>query len=208
MTKEEIEDHLRRAFPATVRTVIVEALHTAYYDAQEHWNEAIGCNGSTFGTDVYNFACHRLAKCVDDLGEDASVASRHPAFRLSVGGFDVGCHKVGQSESEPISKCFPQSEFAAGTLASPQLDLFGTTGPQKPSGMVIAHQGSLERGLCAVYMCLPDSINDRGRIDHWGHTELLWKRGQEQSDRPLVGVSLPPVEEVAVPLVRRKGKPA
>jgi hypothetical protein len=176
----------------------------AYDDARERFNDKIGCNTSTFGTEIYHFACFRLEERVGDLGEDAKVALRHPAFRLEIGGFEVGCHKVGDLETDSIWRSFPQSEFAGETLASPQLLLFGGEGKGQIGGIVIAHQGNPTQGLCALYLCLPDSVNDRGRIDHWGHVEPLWRRAGDESTPIDIKVALPPVEEVAAPSVRRK----
>lgn len=204
MIREEIVKQLQEAFPPSAREALKEAVTLAYGDARERYNEEIGCNSSTFGTDVYHFACHRLQERVGDMGDGAKVALRHPAFRLDVAGFEVGCHKVGDSETESIWRSFPQSEFAGETLVPPQLLLFGGEGKGRIGGIVIAHQGNPIHGLCALYLCLPDSVNERGRIDHWGHVEPLWRRDSEESAHTDIKVTLPPVEEVAAPTVRRK----
>lgn len=205
MTPSDTAELLRAAFPDPVRDAIIDALEATYYNARERWDRSIGCDGLTFGVDVYSFACFELAKQADEA-EGIELVSRRPVFRLKVGDLDVGCHRVGNSEADDINAAFPQSECAAVTLAPRQVEMFPAKTTATLRGVVIAHMGSPTEGLCSVHLCVPGTVSDSNRIDSWGYVEQIWSRTEETATDSEIKVELPPVEEIARPAVRRRPK--
>jgi hypothetical protein len=203
MTAQELIAEFKTAFGPGWREAIVEALNKAYGKACEDYNEEAGSNAATFGFCVYHFAVKRLCDVAPEHGVE--IKSKAPTFRLNVAGFEVGCHKVGDSEHEPISEAFPDNHQAAWTLSNPQLKLpFIDPPAARRGGVVIAHFGNPTDGFCAAYLALPDEVDEHNKIAHWGYTELLWQRGAAARERPPIQVALPPEETIQVPVVRRK----
>ena len=201
----EFGERLEHSFPQLVRDAIVDGLHTAYYNAAERWDESIGCDGLTFGVDVYSFACYDLKKRAERLAGAMDVKTFRPAFRLKIGEFEAACHRVGRSEHDPIGSSFPQSGCTAGTLTYHQFEFeFAVDHKVDQGGVVIAHLGNHEQGLCAVYLCAADHVDGSGQIDHWAYSELIWSRSEVDEISEEAEVAQSPVEEVQAPVVRRK----
>ncbi|HEX8433427.1 MAG TPA: hypothetical protein VF625_19205, partial [Longimicrobium sp.] len=117
----------------------------------------------------------------------------------------LSCYKVGATADQDIFTAFPNNHNAAKRLVANnrQYDLFGETYQAgAPVDLVLAHLGTPERGLEAVYLCVPSAIGGDDRISEWAHAELLWSRGA----RATVGRAEPghapevPIEEPAIRL--------
>ena len=202
---------LARAFDHAVRCTIVDVLDEAYQLAGERCDEKIGCNGVTFGTDLYQFAKFRFQGCGDreaapiTLGETSSDME----LRLKVGEFTVACHRVGASATEDIAVCFPSSTGGPGRLArlnAVQLELpFEEAGDDAlPHNVVIAHLGNPAHGLEAVYFAVPRSASESGKVNGWAHTELIW-RWDGEDVQPVVTADLPPAVPIADTEVELRG---
>lgn len=203
MHGRDLQAELATAFPMAFREEIVEGLRLAYSKACEEYDEAAGSGPETFGICVYHYALRRIADASHVAGVE--VRTEKPVFRLNADGFEVGCHRVGGSERDDISRKFPQNDNAASSLADPQVLLpFCVREEPRKGGVVIAHLGNPEDGLCAVYLAVPDQVDEQNRICRWAHTELLWRRGDTIAPASPIEVTLPPDENVEVPVVRRK----
>ena len=210
---DSIEDQLRNDFPPPVRDAIVAALKTSYSDAQEKHDPLVGSDGLTFGISVYSFTCFRLAQRLDG-SDGVALISRHPTFRLKIGRFVVGAHRVSSDEGDEIAETFPPNQNAAGRLCGPQQMPMPFPGHEpladvKPDGgIIIAHVGNPDVGLAAVYLAMPESVDEQNRIDGWRYTERIWSRngGGPSGDRKPILVVVPPPEVVPEPVVRRRSK--
>lgn len=182
MNREKMGTALADAFDETVRRTIVHVLDEAYQEAGIRYDEEIGCNGFTFGTDLYQFAKFRFqgngerAAAPIMLGETSSELE----LRLRVGHFTVACHRVGGSASEDIADCFPSSSGGPGRLArlnavQLELDLGDGGGQPLPANVVVAHLGNPDHGLEAVYLAIPFGVSEAGKINGWAYTELMWR---------------------------------
>jgi hypothetical protein len=193
-------------FTAEVNAAFVEALRAAYETACEHYVPEQGSNETTFGFNLYHHAVHEHCKMAEVV-EGLEVLSRNPTFRLGVGEFELACHRVGSSERENIWASFPNNEGAACTMVEEQLWLPSFAqylGIEKARKLILAHFGSPEDGLRAVYLCIPGKT-ENGRITAWMFAQPLWVAEQEErveEPRP----DLPPEEVVDAPVVTRKPK--
>jgi hypothetical protein len=180
---------LAGAFDEPTRSIIVETLDDAYQVASMRYDESVGCNPFTFGTDLYHFAKFRFQGCGDRADAPITLGdtSSELELRLRVRGFNVACHRVGAFAADNIEDCFPSSTGGPAKLArlnamQLELDLEWTEPRPLPKNVVIAHLGNPTTGLEAVYLAVPDSVSDAGRIDGWAYTELLWIWDGEQTD--------------------------
>ncbi len=202
---DKLRAQFQKAFVPEWRDAIVGSLRNAYSKACEDYKPEEGSNPSTFGFCVYHYAAKRLVDAASLHG--VVVKSRTPVFRLDVAGFEVGCHRVGSNERESIDEALPDNCSAAWTLSNHQLTLPGFERPPRAGGVVIAHLGNPTDGLCAVYLALPDSIDDNNRIKRWGHAERIWQRGDGVREREPIKATLPPEETIEVPVIQRRRRP-
>lgn len=206
---------LAQAFTSDVRWALVEVLDEAYQLASARYDPELGCNGFTFGTDLYHFAKFRLqgrgepALAPIPLGETSSELE----LRLRVSEFNVAVHRVGCSSGEDISACFPSSSGGPARLArlnAVQLELqLGWTGAAPfASNVVVAHLGNPENGLEAVYLAVPFGVAESGKINAWAYTELVWQwDGEGASDYQVADLPQAiPIDEVTVQVRARKSE--
>lgn len=194
-------------FDPVVCSVLIEALARAYDTAVELHDPKRGSNERTFGFGVYEYAVHELSLGVKNARGRIEVASMYPSFRLAIGEFQLACHRVGKSEFDDISGCFPNAESAAHTMVEEQLWLpwmVKHLGIENARRLVLAHMGNSDDALRAVYLCAPWRTEGT-RITEWAFAECIWTARQDALVTPASQDRVPDevVEEV---VVRRRGR--
>lgn len=205
MTDTALIPDIQSAFSTSVIDAIIEALHQAYLTACEQHDPPSGSDMATFGYCLYRFACFRLT-AMAQLLEGVENQTKGQLFRLGIGDFEVGCHRVGSSEYDDIQESFPHNDNSAWTLGFPEIPLFPEMERVRP-GIIIAHMGNPDDGLCAVYLAVPGEVS-QGRIRSWRYTQLIWSRQvtvapsvQSEPERPA------PVEVNEAPIKRKTRLP-
>lgn len=170
---------IQHAFPAPVRTRFVTALEEAYETACDKWTPETGSIPQTFGMDVWAAATFQLKRVAEDTDLAIDVEYHLNRTTLRRDGLFLSFYRVGHSADEDIRTCFPNNRHAAPQLArnNLQLDIFldGDPDPGAPVDLVLAHLGNHDRGLEAVYLCVPTAAEGE-QLTEWGHYELLWRR--------------------------------
>lgn len=196
-------------FTDQITSALQAALHRAYDSACEQHDPARGFNEQTFGYSLYHCAAFELGVEADNLGAEVEVEAGRPSFRLRIGEFRLGCHRVGQNAAQDIARCFPGNESGAPALIEKQLWLPGLE-PRvdRARNLVLAHLGNTESGLEALYLCIP-SREEKDKIAEWGYTHSLWTIDDVIVPRPSrtplpVTTAIEPEELIAEPTVRRK----
>jgi|GEM_PF-2733655 len=159
--------------PIEAQQLILEACRKGYAAACKNYRKE--SNGSTFGTDVYNFIAYYLREAAQ-AGGPLELISRYPKFRLIANGVLLACHKVGKGKKQNIHTSFPNNNNAVQSIIQqkiPGLDLSKYS--TKVEAAVITHMGNPVDGFLSAHICVPDGVNETsGRINSWAETyELL-----------------------------------
>lgn len=200
MISESLVARIRRAFPETLRAALVAALDEAYQEVSSFHRPERGWNNFTFGTNVWTIAMFQLQELARDprWGLAEEVDNHRVSFVKDE--LYLSCYKVGSAADEDIFTSFPNNHNAAKRLVqnNRQFDLFGDSYQAgAPVDLVLAHLGTPERGLEAVYLCVPSAVASDDRISEWAHAELLWSRATR------AGLTPPDAEQAAeVPIER------
>lgn len=192
-------------FTDDIASALQAALRRAYDSACEQHDPARGFNEQTFGYSLYHCAAFELGVEADRLGAEVEVEAGRPSFRLRIGEYRLGCHRVGQNAAQNIERCFPGNESGAPALIEEQLWLPGMEPRVHDArNLILAHLGNTEHGLEAVYLCIP-SREEKDKIAEWGYTHCLWTIGQPVAARPTpLATEFEPEEAIEEPTVRRK----
>ena len=194
------------AFDATPRELLIPALRAAYGTACEHHEPSRGGDGQTFGFCLYKYAAFEIARVAGENPE-LTVTCRNPVFRFAVGPFELACHRVGDSEYDDISNCFPGNDGAVTRMIEEQLWLAHvprSQGLQEARRVVLAHMGNPDDGLRAVYLCIPERAKD-DRIAAWAYTRLVWRADLDVVSPTITSVTeRAPDELVEEPVVIRR----
>jgi hypothetical protein len=189
MDRQRMQQALASRVPEEVRLTMVEVLEEGYQVAASRYDESIGCNSITFGTDLYQFVRFHFQGCGDPATAPITLGHTESELelRLSVGGFTFACHRVGSSKLEDIAESFPSSAGGPGRLARQnahqlEFDLPASGEELLPQNVVIAHLGNPDTGLEAVYFAVPSSTSAVGKINGWAYTELLWEWDGERTE--------------------------
>ena len=184
---------------------LVAALKRAYDTVCEGHEPSRGFNEQTFGYCLYHVAAHELETEAMGLGPEVEVEAGRPLFRLRVGEYLLGCHRVGHRAIQDITRCFPGNDGAAPALIETQLWLPGMEPRlERARNLVLAHLGNTEEGLVAVYLCVP-SREEKDKIAEWGFTHLLWSVGETLATKPTpMTMPVEPEEVIDEPTIRRK----
>ncbi len=183
----------------------VAALDTAYNEAAEHHYPDRGDNALTFGVRVYAYACKRLGGIAEDDDNGISI-QKGPSFRLRLSdGYEVGCHKVGNTAQQDIWSSFPGNRGGVRTLIEEQIP-FPIFKPEEVQGkkFVLAHTGNPDDGLCAVYICQAKRLDHNGQICEWEFVHQVWKRDTDRIQHELRKADRIPEERVDEPVLKRK----
>lgn len=187
-----------KAFTQPILDDIVAALGVAYNDASERYEPAVGSNATTFGVDVYNFGWHRLREA-SEKHKSMSVTKDNNADRLHVGDYLLCSHRVGSSADADIRRSFPKNDGATTTMIEAQFTGYLPGMEPKPEDFadkrryVLAHLGSSEDGLGAVYLCIPAGRVGE-KIEAWAYTRLIWKRSEIRDELPVETKPTAPVK--------------
>lgn len=160
-------------FTTNVRDAFVKALDRAYETACEHYEPSRGNNTKTFGYELYHAAVFHLCAEAERTSE-LTILSREPVFRFRAGTAELACHRVGRTATEDIWGSFPNNDGAAQTMLEPSLWLPGLEPTlDRASKFVLAHLGDHDRGLEAVYLCVP-ARTEGERIVEWAFAEKIY----------------------------------
>jgi hypothetical protein len=213
MQGENISNELSQAFPPAVRAAFVSAIRRAAKHAADGYRPELGWTAHLFGTACYHFACFECEKMIGSAAGAEIARIPKPSaldFKLRVNGFKTAIHRVGSSADDPIAASFPSSPGSPGNMARENweqmnLPLEYTSLQQFPRNVVIAYMSNPEQGLCAAYLCIPDGSSEGGRVNHWGYTEILWKRSDGLSDLPPSPDFPPPAPDTDPVISIRRG---
>jgi hypothetical protein len=210
MISQSLVARIRRAFPEPLCQAFVAALAEAYQEVGSFHRPERGFNSFTFGVNVWTIAQFQLHELVREQAWDLEEGVEHQRVTFVKDGLHLSCYKVGSSSEQNIFSSFPNNQNAAKRLVqnNHQYDLFGYGYHQDaPMDLVLAHLGNPERGLEAVYLCVPSAIGTDDRISEWAYAQVLWRRDARRAIEPAGAVL---AEEVTIerPTIRLKVQPA
>jgi hypothetical protein len=197
------------AFGPEAQDLLVRALRRAYETVCEHHDPARGADAQTFGFCAYKYAAFEIDREAKTNTKAITVSSRNPIFRFVIGGFELACHRVGDSEHDDIAVSFPGNNGAVVQMIEEQLWLDNVPRGQALTdarSVVLAHMGNPEDGLRAVYLCIAEEAKD-GRISRWAYSELVWRADLDATISTTTSVTeRAPVEHVEAPRVVRRAR--
>ena len=204
MISQSLVDRIHRAFPEPLRQALRAALDEAYQEVSAVHRPERGWNNFTFGTCVWTIAMFQLQELAREWGLEEEVDNHRVTFAKD--GLHLSCYKVGSTADEDIFTSFPNNHNAAKRLVANnrQFDLFGDRYQAgAPVDLVLAHLGTPEHGLEAVYLCVPSAVASDDRISEWAHAELIWSRGARAEVGP-AAADLAAEVPIERPLIRLK----
>ena len=210
MIPQSLVARIRSAFPDALCQALVAALDEAYQEVSAFHRPERGWNNFTFGTGVWTIALFQLQELVREREWELVEEVDNHRVTFVKDGLHLSCYKVGFSAEEDIYASFPNNQNAAKRLVqnNRQYDLFGETYQDgAPVDLVLAHLGNPERGLEAVYLCVPSAVGTDDRICEWAYAQLLWRKDARAVVEPAERVL---AAEVAIepPAIRLKVSPA
>lgn len=170
---------IRQAFPDALCQALVAALDEAYHEVGAFHRPDRGWNNFTFGTGVWTIALFHLQELARAGEWELVEETDNHRVTFVRDGLHLSCYKVGSSAEEDILASFPNNQNAAKRLVrnNRQFDLFGDGAHDAdPVDLVLAHLGNPERGLEAVYLCVPSALGADERICEWAYAQPLWRR--------------------------------
>ena len=206
MIPQSLVARIRWAFPDSLCQALVAALDEAYQEVSSSHRPERGWNNFTFGTSVWQIALFQLQELARETQWELVEEVEHHRVTFMKDGLHVSCYKVGFSAEEDIFASFPNNQNAAKRLVqnNRQYDLFGETYRDgAPVDLVLAHLGNPDRGLEAVYLCVPSAVGTDDRICEWAYAQLLWRKDARAVVEPADGAL---AAEVAIerPVIRLK----
>lgn len=189
-------------FTPEIRRRIVEAIQTAYAEADEHYAPGRGVGDRAHGIIVYDVLTFRL---MHDVASLPPVAFRWttdgPAFWI--GPVHVRWNKVGSGRAgESIRSSFPRASRSSAEMAieNQQLSLWTLAagdGPLELSNWIICHLGNPRDGLRAVYLAAPIE-SDGERITGWREVIPIWSADDSENEFPAAAppIGLPQRDEL------------
>jgi hypothetical protein len=167
-------------FTSEIRRRIIEAIRTAYAEADERYAPDRGVGDRAYGIIVYDVLTFRLMH---------DVASLPPvAFRWTAEGPSLSI-KVGRGRAgESMRAAFPRPSRSSAEMAieNQQLSLWSVangTAPVELANWIICHMGNPRDGLRAVYLAAPIE-SDGERITGWREIIPIWSADQLDSEFP------------------------
>lgn len=165
-------------FDLPLQQLLVEAIARAYDGAREAYNTHPGHNELTFGLDVYELGVYELEEIAKTNTDRLRVSWQGQAFRLRAGPFELAYHKVGSSADADINTSFPNNNGAVTSMVNGASYIPGLEPDLSQAfRIILAHLGNPEDGLGAVYLCFPVGNDEAGRINEWGYTKEIYRRG-------------------------------
>lgn len=179
MIPKSLAARIRQAFPDSLCQALVAALDEAYQEVGAVHRPERGWNNFTFGTSVWQLATFQLQELVHAREWELVEEVDNHRITFVKDGLHLSCYKVGFSAEEDIFASFPNNQNAAKRLVqnNRQYDLFGESYRDgAPVDLVLAHLGNPERGLEAVYLCVPSGVGVDDRICEWAYAHEIWRR--------------------------------
>lgn len=187
-------------------SLLLDCLEKGYATAQHGYKEAQsrGANQYTFGYDLYHYVVHEIKEGIqaDPLGFQVVPEKNALLFRLKLGEFTLGCHRVGRTEADDINTHFPNNGGAILHMV-PNPYLPGLL-PEvnQLRNVVLAHMGNPDDGLCAAYLCFPIQA-EGGHISQWAYSLELHRLRRPETLATLANTT-PSAHEIPPAAFRRK----
>ena len=171
-----LEQHLPPSIADVFVGAVLSAFDRAYARAAARFDPSAGCDGHTFGTDVWRFSWYELEREMTQLpGVETTRADS--SFAISVGGVNLRAYRGGSDgllgidsfnfdRGSAIRRQIPLNNFR-------QLRLFDETDSQPGVELTIVHYGQPEIGCAGVWVGLAVGRN--------GDVQWEWK---ERLDAP------------------------
>lgn len=198
----ELQADLTVAFPPSIRDAVTNEYRKLYRYVASIYEPQQGWDPQAFGFMIYKATVQRLARLAGEI-PGLTLVTQAPTFRLQAGRFLVASYRVGSAASEGIQDSFPRNENGAVKHADlNQLSLELSADDAAASAVILAHQGNPLTGLEALYLAVPGAT-DGVVITSWLHTELVWRRSEEDElpTQPPVGGPAPvPIPDASVRL--------
>lgn len=182
-------DHPRcpEEFRGPVRAGIIDAIRSAYDEADEVYSPDRGRGDHLHGLAVYHVASFNLRARFEDF-PGARFVSRGEGPELWIGPYHLRWNKVGRgADGQSIRGSFPRSSRAAALMAEQnQLRLFDETAFE-PDGFatnwIIAHLGNPIDHLVAVYLASPIETNGKS-VTGWRDIVPIWSAADPDVEFP------------------------
>jgi len=174
-------------FRGPVRAGIIDAIRSAYDEADEVYAPDRGRGDHLHGLAVYHVASFNLRARFEDFA-GARFVSRGEGPELWVGPYRLRWNKVGRgADGQSIRGSFPRSSRAAAFMAQEnQLRLFDQA-TFEPEGFaqnwVIAHMGNPIDHLVAIYLASPIETNGRS-VTGWRDIVPIWSAADPDVEFP------------------------
>jgi hypothetical protein len=198
-TEAQIQEELARRVPKPVREGLVWAIRDSYRTVKTRYHvPEDGHNKITFGNQIWQFICKRIADYVRGEGA-AHGLSRHASkhlFWLVSDGIILAAYRLPEGNGT-WDESFPHNNNGAGQLTElnlrSQTELFEELDEPTgvPAGLVVAHSGNPEEACTGVYLMEPVAARE-GRITTWRYTEALWLKDQDIGGLPQPKLIVPP----------------
>lgn len=208
MNDEQLLDLVESAVRQHILPILREAMSTCV--ERHSIGQGRGSDGYSFGTDAWSFPKRLFLDAAAD--EESGFPFRVDCSSgcvLQYDGLRLRHHSVGHSENEPIDEARPR---AANALCSEtaQLDLFQPERTHRALSdrcIVIAYMANPSEGLCAVYLCTVDHVDEHGKIAAWAATRELWRLSDQYSALTPATEQVPLVS-TPEPVVTRRRPPS
>lgn len=188
----------QKTFTPENTNTLITAIQTAVSNACDQYNPAIGCNATTFGTDVYNFGITELKRLATRFPQTFKYQQTGNLFRLFIDDYELAFHKVGYDVSEGIEHSFPNNDGVVSRIIfqqEAQMAFAGEGFDVKPTKKyILAHFASPNEGLSGVYLCSPSR---KQNAVEWEVMFELWKTtGKENQAKPTAKTKRVPIEKI------------
>jgi uncharacterized membrane protein len=203
------EQLLKETFSMGIRQELTTCLRDAYEASITAHEPEVGHDAMSFGLLVYKsnvFILGQLAERVDWM----TVTTPAPSFEFQIGEYAISCYSAGHTDTVDAKNSFPNNRTRAGRIAeanSLQARLFEDLWDDSACRqLILAHKGNPDEGLLEVFVAVPVTKGEDGRVKEWGTVYTLWSRGIEGEEGiPGSGPTAPP-ENVAPfrPSLRKK----
>jgi hypothetical protein len=193
----ETEQRLKATFPIEIRQELTTCLRDAYEASITAHDPDVGHDAMSFGLLVYKsnvYFLSQLSARVDWM----TVVTPAPSFEFQIGEYAISCYSAGHTDDVDAKDSFPNNRTRAGRIAeanSGQVRIFDEYWKDDSAcrQLILAHKGNPEEGLLEVFVAVPITKGEDGRVKEWGTVFTLWSRGIEgESELPASGPTAPP----------------
>lgn len=175
-------------FTPEIRRRIIDAIQSAYAEADERYAPNRGVGDRAYGIIVYDVLTFGLMHHVASLPE---VAFRWTAEgpSLAIGSLHIRWNKVGRGNAgDSMHASFPRPSRSSTEMAieNQQLSLWAVASGEAPvdlANWIICHMGNPRDGLRAVYLAAPIE-SDGERVTGWRDIVAIWNADDQESEFP------------------------